>query len=110
MLFSDKQFYPDGTLKVETVQNSPLSYTISEYDKAGKLVKVIKQLGPNILEEVYDASGTVKSLNLNGADMPVKFAKNSSGLLRDNMKIFAKNGAVSSEFKADEKQNALLEY
>ena len=110
LLFSDKQFYPDGTLKVETVQNSPLSYTISEYDKAGKLVKVIKQLGPNILEEVYDASGTVKSLKLNGADMPVKFAKNSSGLLRDNMKIFAKNGAVSSEFKADEKQNALLEY
>ena len=110
LLFSDKQFYPDGTLKVETVQNSPLSYTISEYDKAGKLVKVIKQLGPNILEEVYDASGTVKSLKLNGADMPVKFAKNSSGLLRDNMKIFAKNGAVSSEFKADEKQNTLLEY
>lgn len=110
LLFSDKQFYPDGTLKVETIQNSPLSYTISEYDKAGKLVKVIKQLGPNILEEVYDASGTVKSLKLNGADMPVKFAKNSSGLLRDNMKIFAKNGAVSSEFKADEKQNTLLEY
>lgn len=78
LLFSDKQFYPDGTLKVETVQNSPLSYTISEYDKAGKLVKVIKQLGPNILEEVYDASGTVKSLKLNGADMPVKFAKTAA--------------------------------
>ena len=110
LLFSDKQFYPDGTLKVETVQNSPLSYTIREYDKAGKLAKVIKQFGPNVLEEVYDASGTIKSLKLNGADMPVKFAGNSTGLLRDNMKIFAKNGAVSSEFKADEKQNSLLEY
>ncbi len=110
LLFADKDFMPDGNLKKETTQTSPLSFVIKEYTTDSQLAKQIEQVGWNILEQEFTADGKVKSLKLNGASIPVNLAGNTADLLQDNMKIYAENGAVAAEFKSDGKKDALLEY
>ena len=110
LLFVDKSFAPDGSLQQETAQISPLAFTVKEYDKGGKLAKVTRQLGANVLAESYASDGKISALSLNGAAMPLNLAKNTESLLKDNLKTYAKNGAVASEFKTDAKKDTLLEY
>ena len=110
LLFSDKSFAPDGNLQQETTQISPLAFTVREYGKGGKLTKVTRQLGTSILAESYASDGKISALSLNGAAMPLNLAKNTESLLKDNLKTYAKNGAVASEFKTDAKKDTLLEY
>ena len=110
LLFADKSFAPDGSLQQETAQISPLAFTVKEYGKGGKLAKVTRQLGANVLAESYASDGKISALSLNGAAMPLNLAKNTESLLKDNLKTYAKNGAVASEFKTDAKKDTLLEY
>ena len=110
LLFDDKDFTPEGNLQKETTQTSPLSFVTKEYAADGKTARQIEQAGWNVLEQEFSSDGKVKSLKLNGAAMPVNLAKNTADLLKDNMKTYAKNGAVAAEFKSDGKKDALLEY
>ena len=110
LLFDDKDFTPEGNLQKETTQTSPLSFVTKEYAADGKTSRQIEQAGWNVLEQEFSSDGKVKSLKLNGAAMPVNLAKNTADLLKDNMKTYAKNGAVAAEFKSDGKKDALLEY
>ncbi len=110
LLFADKQFYPDGTLKEEALQTAPLSFMVKTYAKDGKLVKIAEQQGANILVKEYDRDGKLKSFSLNGTAMPEKLAESSAAILKDNAKVFAKNGALTAEFKTSGKADSLTEY
>ncbi len=110
LLFADKTYYPDGTVKSESEQTTPLVFITKEYNKKGKLVKETEQQGIASVEKEYDDTGKVKSLKLNKADMPQNLAKNSAELLKDSLKVYGKKGGVTSEFKSDSKGNAVMEY
>lgn len=110
LLFSDKLFYPDGTVKQTVEQTGALSFSVKEYDKGGKLQKSTEQLGADILEKEYNAEEKAVRMLLNQKEMPLSLEANSAELLKDNLKTYAVNGGTSSEFKADSKQNTLAEY
>ncbi len=110
LLFSDKEYYPDGNVKAEAEQTGPLVFITKEYTKAGKLSKETEQHGIAVIEKEYNDQGDIKSLKLNKAEMPQNQAKNSTAMLKDSLKVYGKKGGVTSEFKSDSKSNAVVEY
>ena len=110
LLFSDKEYYPDGNIKAETEQTGPLMFLTKQYTQDSKLSKDTEQHGIAAIEKEYNDKGDIKSLKLNSAEMPKNLAKNSSSLLKDSLKIYGKKGGVTSEFKSDGKSNTIVEY
>ncbi len=110
LLFSDKEYYPEGKVKTETEQTGPLVFVTKQYAKDGKLSKETEQHGIAVIEKEYNDKGDIKSLKLNKADMPTNLAKNSTSLLKDSLKVYGKKGGVTSEFKSDGKSNTVVEY
>lgn len=110
LLFSDKEYYPEGKVKAETDQTGPLVFVTKQYTKEGKLSKETEQHGIAVIEKEYNDKGDIKSLKLNKADMPKNLAKNSASLLKDSLKVYGKKGGVTSEFKSDGKSNTVIEY
>lgn len=108
LLFEEKVYSPAG-LKQETVQKSPLSSVVKEYDKSEKLLKETERLGLNTTVKEYDAAGKVKTFSLNGKNMPLAMADKSAAILKDNAKVYNK-GALKAEIKTDNKKNTLIEY
>ena len=110
LLFSDKEYYPDGNVKAESEQIGALVFITKEYSKDGKLSKETEQHGIAVIEKEYNDKGDIKSLKLNKAEMPQNQAKNSTAMLKDSLKIYGKKGGVTSEFKSDSKSNTIVEY
>ncbi|MCM1323420.1 MAG: hypothetical protein NC218_04600 [Acetobacter sp.] len=109
LLFNEKRYTPEGKLKQETEQKSPLSLLTNEYDKNKHLQKQTETLAANTVVKEYDADGKLTAFSLNGKDMPLDMAKQSDTILRDNTKIYNK-GVLKAEVKADKRQNTLVEY
>ena len=110
LLFTDKEYYPEGGVKAETEQTGALVFITKEYAKDGKIVKETEQHGIGVIEKEYNEQGNIKSLKLNKAEMPQNLAKNSADMLKDSLKVYGKKGGVTSEFKSDNKSNTILEY
>ncbi|MBP3688026.1 MAG: hypothetical protein J6J35_06675 [Alphaproteobacteria bacterium] len=110
LLFMEKQYYPDGTLKSETTQNAPLSFTIKEYAKDGKLVKETKEEGFNSLVAEYNADGQITKAMLNNSAVPASLAKESKKVFKDNAKIYSDKGSLKAAFKTSKDANTLVNY
>jgi antitoxin component YwqK of YwqJK toxin-antitoxin module len=110
LLFSEKAYYPDGVLKQETVQTSPLAFTENDYDAKGKLVKTVMQSGLNTLIKEYGADGSLTRLTLNDKELAKTFAKNGEDLLNDGSKTYSTDGVLQFEFKTSTDKNELIEY
>lgn len=109
LLFMDKQYTPEGVVKIEQEQKSPLVFVIKEYDSEGKLLKEREQQGVAQIEKEYDKDGKIKTLRINKAEMPVSLSKNSSDIIKDSLKAYDKKGGISSEFKSDGKSDSIVE-
>ncbi len=109
LLFMDKQYTPEGVVKLEQEQKSPLVFVIKEYTPEGKLLRESEQQGIAQIEKEYDKDGKIKTLRINKAEMPVSLSKNSSDILKDSLKAYDKKGGVSSEFKSDGKSDSIIE-
>ncbi|MBQ8750638.1 MAG: hypothetical protein IJZ30_03255 [Alphaproteobacteria bacterium] len=109
LLFNDKDYDSKGKLIKQTIQTSPLSYIITEYDSNAKTEKQTTIMGENTLIKEYK-DGNLENLKLNGKTMPKTFADKSEALLKDNAKTFGTGGAIVSEFKYDDTSNILYEY
>ena len=95
LLFSDKEYYPEGGVKAETEQTGALVFITKEYAKDGKIVKETEQHGTGVIEKEYNKQGKVESLKLNKAAMPQNLAKNSADMLKDSLKVYGKKGELS---------------
>lgn len=109
LLFAEKIYTPKGDLKQETIQKSPLSLIIKDYDKDGKVLKETETFGNNQTVKEFEKNGNLKSFSLNGKTMPKEMAQDSEKVLHGNAKIYNK-GALKAELKADKRQNTLVEY
>ncbi|MBO5039172.1 MAG: hypothetical protein J6C85_06955 [Alphaproteobacteria bacterium] len=110
LLFIEKQYNPDGTVKSETMQNAPLSFTIKDYAKDGKLAKETKEEGFNTLTAEYNAEGKITKALLNGNSVPVALAKESQKVFKDNAKIYNNKGTLTAAFKTSKEADTLVNY
>ncbi len=110
LLFEDKEFYPNGKLKKETIQTSPLVFVEKEFNKDGKLLKEHIKQGQNTLLKEYDNENKIQKLLLNNKEVPVSMDKDSQKLLSDSAKSYNKNGKLASEFVIDKNSNIIKEY
>jgi hypothetical protein len=109
MLFSEKVYYPTGKIKSQTEQTAALAFSGKEYSKEGTLEKEIETLGNNTLIKEYNAEGKLQKMMVNGKEMPLSLAPNSSELLKDNAKTYNK-GLLTSAFKTEKNHNDMIEY
>jgi antitoxin component YwqK of YwqJK toxin-antitoxin module len=109
LLYTEKTYYMNGTIKTETVQTSPLSFIVKEYNKDGKLVKNTQNLASTILVKNYE-NDELKSVTLNGKDVPVNLADNEQQILKDGAKAYNKNGELEAEVKVNKNNTTLVAY
>jgi antitoxin component YwqK of YwqJK toxin-antitoxin module len=109
LLFTEKTYYINGKLKTETIQTSPLSFIVKEYNKDGALVKHTQNLASTILVKNYE-NNELKSVTLNGKDVPVNLANNDIEILKDGAKEYGKNGELISEVKVNKDNTTLVAY
>lgn len=110
LLFTEKNYYPDGSLKSQTEQKTPLSLFTQEYASGGTLQKQFEKIGSNVLVKEFDKSGNVEKMLLNGKEMPVSMAKNSISLLKDNSKIYDKSGVLAGDITVGKNNISLREF
>lgn len=110
LIFEEKSFYPDGTIKSDATQTNPLSITTNEYNKNGNLLKTTKIYGNSILIKEYNADKSIKSITINGKEIPENLANNDEQLLKDNAKIYNQKGVLQSEIKENKNNITLYEY
>ena len=109
LLFTEKTYYINGNIKTETIQTSPLSFVVKEYDRDGKLVKNTQNLASTILVKNYE-NDELKSVTLNGKDVPVNLANNDQQILKDGAKVYNKNGELEAEVKVNRDNTTLVAY
>lgn len=110
LLFTEKQFYVDGKLKVDVTQDEVFKFIQNDYNQKTQLVKITELSGLNTVVKEYNAAGQLQKMSLNGKEMPLILAKDSTKLLEDNSKIYAKNGSVRSEMITEKKETKVAEY
>lgn len=110
LIFSDKSFYLDGTIKQDATQTTPLSSTTNDYDKDGNLIKTTKIFGNSVLVKEYNADKSIKLVTINGKEIPETLAKDEDKLLKDNAKIYNNKGSLQSEIKEGKNNITLYEY
>ena len=109
LLFTEKTYYINGGIKTETIQTSPLSFIVKEYNKDGELVKNTQNLASTILVKNYE-NNELKSVTLNGKDIPVNLANNEAEILKDGAKVYGKNGELEAEVKVNKNNTTLVAY
>ena len=109
LLFSDKEYLPEGGIKIERIQTSPLSFKEIHYDSNGSKQKEIILYGNSTLIKEYDGLN-LSLLSLNNKEMPINLAQSSDKLLNDNAKIYGKGGSLLAEYKSDKKKDTLTDY
>ena len=110
LIFTEKSFYPDGKIKQDATQTTPLSIITNEYGKEGNLIKTTKIFGNSILIKEYNSDKSLKSITINGKDIPENLANNDDQLLKDNAKIYNSKGALQSEIKEGKNNVTVFEY
>lgn len=109
LLFAEKVYTPKGRLKKESVQQSPLSLLIKEYDQDNNILRQTETFGINQIVKEFETDGKLKSFSLNEKNMPAEMANDSEQILRGNAKVYDK-GMLKAELKADKRQNTVVEY
>lgn len=109
LLFTEKTYYINGKLKTETIQISPLSFIVKEYNKEGDLIKNIQNLANTILVKNY-SNNELKTITLNGKEIPLSLANNEEEILKDGAKVYNKKGELESEVKVNKDNTALISY
>ena len=109
LLFTENTYYINGNTKTETIQTSPLSFVVNEYNKEGELVKNTQNLASTILVKNYE-NNELKSVTLNGKDIPVNLANNEEEILKDGAKVYNKNGELEAEVKVNKNNTTLVAY
>lgn len=110
LLFIEKSYYPDGTLNREIKQTSPFGFTVSEYDKQGKLIRLTESLAFAKTVKEYNGKDKLVSFALNGKKMPENLAKDSHKLLAESLKSYAKTGALAAEVKETNDKTVFMSY
>ena len=109
MLFIEKVYNSDGKLKTQTEQKSALAFVTKEYNKDEQVQTETETLGNNLLTKEYNEKGLLVKMSVNGKEVPISLAKNSSELLKDNAKTYNK-GLLTSAFKTEKNHNDMVEY
>lgn len=105
MLFSEKVYYPDGTVKSATTQNTVLSFFTEEYDKNGNLLKETEEQGEDVLIREYGPEKKLQKVTLNGKEVIPENAK-----IKEKSLIYDRNGKLAAAFMQEKNHNTLLEY
>ncbi len=109
LLFEERKYALDGSLKTETLQQYPLSLQTKEYNTSGEISKITQNLGTNKLVKEFDEKGKIKTFSLNGKKLPVNMATNAETILSESGKIYDKSKLLA-EIKAEKNKNTILEY
>lgn len=109
LLFTEKTYYMNGKLKTETIQTSPLSFIVKEYNKDGVLTKSTQNLANTILVKNYE-NNELKTVTLNDKDIPVNLADNEAQILKDGAKVYGENKELVSEVKVNKDNTSLISY
>ena len=110
LLFSEKIYTPNGSVKKETTQDSVLSSISKEYNEAGTLVKETQTEGLATVIKEYGAENKLQKLTVNGKDIALNLAPNSSNILKDNARLYGRNSKLLSEYKKENLHDDLVEY
>ncbi|MBR5154274.1 MAG: hypothetical protein IKW58_00950 [Alphaproteobacteria bacterium] len=109
LLFEDKEYFPNGELKKQTKQLSPLHFVITEYNVNQQKIKETEIYGITTLSKTYDQDNLIE-LTLNNEKISNNLISNSSSLLKDNSNIYGDGGALVADFKHIDDYDVISEY
>ena len=109
LLFNENSYYPNGVLKEEVVQNSPLVFTTIAYDENGQKQREQVLYGMNIFDITYK-DNNVASVKINNDELPSSYANNKDSILKDSSKAYNQNKELVGNFNVNDKQTTIIEY